>query len=89
MASAKATLTITITSVPLSIPAQTLPTGEVGVTFPKTQLMADGGTPPDTWSVSAGSLPPGLSLDPSGVISGVPTTPGTTSFEVTVTDSGA
>lgn len=32
-------------------------------------------------------LPPGLTLSPQGVLSGTPTTPGTYSFDVTVTDA--
>jgi hypothetical protein len=45
--------------------------------------------PPYTWAITAGALPPGLSLDSaSGVISGVPPhgVAGTHSFTVTVTD---
>jgi hypothetical protein len=36
------------------------------------QLVATGGTAPYTWSVSVGSLPPGLALSSGGVIAGVP-----------------
>jgi hypothetical protein len=53
-------------------------------------LVASGGTEPYAWSISKGSLPPGLTLDPStGVISGEPTTSGTSELTVTVTDAGA
>jgi hypothetical protein len=59
----------------------------VGAAYSAT-LDASGGTAPYTWSVSSGSLPPGLSLDPSGgVISGTPTSGGTFPFTITVTDS--
>ena len=52
-------------------------------------LEASGGTGAFTWSVSGGSLPPGLSLDPaSGMISGTPTTRGTFSFTVHLADAG-
>jgi hypothetical protein len=37
--------------------------------------------------VTSGALPPGLSLSGSGVISGKPTTKGTFSFTVKVTDT--
>ncbi|MEV4825762.1 fibronectin type III domain-containing protein [Micromonospora sp. NPDC049274] len=52
------------------------------------QLTEAGGTSPFSWSVSAGSLPAGLTLDPvSGLLSGTPTASGTFSFTVRVTDS--
>ncbi|MEU6204817.1 putative Ig domain-containing protein [Micromonospora musae] len=51
------------------------------------ELTASGGVTPYVWSVSVGSLPPGLSLAPStGLLSGTPTTAGTFSFTVRLTD---
>lgn len=51
-------------------------------------LGANGGVPPLTWSITSGSLPPGLTLAAStGQISGTPTTQGTFSFTVKVVDS--
>ena len=51
------------------------------------QLTVTGGTSPFTWSVSAGTLPPGLTLGAStGLLSGTPTTAGSYSFTVQVTD---
>jgi hypothetical protein len=51
-------------------------------------LTAIGGTAPYNWSVSAGSLPTGLSLAPAtGVISGTPTVAATSNFTIRVTDS--
>lgn len=63
------------------------PSGQVGVpythTFPTTGVT---GTP--TFSIVAGSLPPGLTLNTlTGVVSGSPTTPGTFSFTVRVVQS--
>ncbi len=53
-------------------------------------LSASGGTAPYQWALASGStLPAGLSLSVSGVVSGSPTAAGTTSFTVTVSDSGA
>jgi len=50
-------------------------------------LSAQGGKPSYSWSVYAGSLPPGLTLAPStGVISGRPTAIGEYSFAVVATD---
>jgi hypothetical protein len=40
-----------------------------------------------TYTVSAGALPAGLKLDAGGLISGIPTKPGTTSFTLRATDN--
>ncbi|HXU17960.1 MAG TPA: putative Ig domain-containing protein [Terriglobales bacterium] len=78
--------TITINpSGTLSLTA-TLPVAIVGVPYSYT-LQATGGTSPYTYSVTAGSLPPGITLQSNGVISGTPTQPGASSFTATVTDS--
>ncbi len=60
----------------------------VGVPYPYA-LTATGGTPPyKNWTVTAGSVPAGLTLDPtSGAFQGTPTTAGTFTFTVTVQDS--
>jgi hypothetical protein len=50
-------------------------------------LAATGGAPPYTWSTSAGTLPSGLTLGTDGTVQGVPTTAGSFSFTVEVTDS--
>lgn len=62
---------------PLTIVTVSCPNGTVGVPY-TCQLQASGGTPPYTWSISSGSLPAGLALDPtSGLISGTPIAPTT------------
>ena len=74
---------------PLSIICDSPPSGTVGVAYTHT-FPASGGTPPDTFSISVPALPPGLSINSTtGVVSGTPTTPGTFSFTVQVTDSAA
>ncbi len=63
------------------------PGGEVNTSY-SDQLTMTGGTSPITWSVSTGTLPPGLTLNAStGLLSGTPTTAGTYSFTVKVTDN--
>lgn len=65
----------------------TPPNGQVGLTYSHT-FTATGGTPPYTWSITAGSLPTGLSLNSStGVVSGTPTASGTFTFTITATDA--
>jgi len=62
-------------------------TGEMGVAF-SSALVASGGVPPYTYSVIAGALPPGLSLDPSsGDITGTTTTAGSFNYTANVVDS--
>jgi serine/threonine protein kinase len=48
-------------------------------------LRAAGGTPPYTWSVGAGDLPPGISLRPeTGTLQGTPTQQGSYEFSLVV-----
>ena len=59
----------------------------MGTAYSQT-LAASGGTTPYSWSVSAGSLPTGLSLNAaSGGIAGTPTSTGTSNFTVKVADA--
>jgi alpha-tubulin suppressor-like RCC1 family protein len=85
-----ASTAILLSSAPLAVTTTSLPGGTAGLTYTAT-LAATGGTPPYSWSVAAGStLPAGLALDAStGVISGIPSSQGTTSFTVVVTDSAS
>ena len=71
------------------ITTTTLPDGTDGVAYSQT-VQATDGTPPYTWSISAGTLPTGLTLNTStGEISGTPTATGTFNFTVMVTDTVA
>jgi hypothetical protein len=71
---------------PVLILTTSLPQATVGQVY-SAQLLAQGGTPPIVWSVISGSLPNGLSLNGStGIISGTPTTAGTSNFEVLALD---
>lgn len=73
---------------PLTITTTSVPDGVTNQAYSQT-VAASGGTGARTWSVSAGSLPTGLSLNAStGAISGTPTATGTFNFTVQVQDSG-
>jgi len=71
---------------PPTITTSSLSSGTQGSAYNAT-LSATGGTTPYTWSLPSGSLPAGLSLSSSGVISGTPIATGTSSFTVQVTDA--
>lgn len=65
----------------------TLPDGNIGVLYDQT-VTGSGGTGPYTFAVTAGSLPTGLTLNPTtGQITGTPTANGTFNFTITATDS--
>jgi hypothetical protein len=52
-----------------------------------TPLLATGGKSPYQWGIGAGSLPSGIKLQPSGMLSGTPPLSGSYTFTAKVTDS--
>ncbi len=64
----------------------TLPSATVGTAYSYTLTSSSAASP--AWSLSSGTLPPGLSLNAAGLISGTPTLDGTYVFNVRVADSG-
>ena len=64
----------------------TLPSAGVGVAYSQ-NVAASGGTAPYTYAITTGSLPAGLALSSTGVLSGTPTAGGTFSFTIGATDS--
>ncbi len=79
-------LTVAAAVSPVTITTSTLPAGQVGVAY-STLLAASGGTTPYSWSLGSGILPAGLSLSTGGTLSGTPTTAGSFTFTIKVTDS--
>ena len=75
---------------PLSILTAALPAtdrNDAGYSVP---LQAAGGKPgADTWSISAGALPPGINLSASGLVSGTATTPGSYAVTIKAADSAS
>jgi hypothetical protein len=61
-----------------------LPAGTVNTSYSAT-LTASGGTGPYTFAVTSGTLPPGLSLNSTGILGGIPTTLVGEPFTFTVT----
>ena len=87
--SATKSLRITVGAAPapaLSITTTTLGSGTVGQAYTGT-LAATGGTPPYSWTISAGALPSGVALAAAGGVGGTPTTAGDFDFTVRVADN--
>ncbi len=81
---ATSSCSIVVSSLTLSCPTGT---AQVGVAY-SSALTVAGGVPPYTFSITAGALPPVLSLNSStGAITGTPTTAGTYNFTAQVLDS--
>jgi len=79
-------LTVNVQAAPLAITTKRLPGAHDSKPYSVT-LTATGGVAPYTWAVTAGSLPPGITLNATtGVISGNATQTGKFSLTVTVTD---
>lgn len=83
------TFSLTVSGAALSISSTSpLPQGTVSSAYSFTFVAAGGSGVGRTWSITSGSLPAGLSLSSSGVISGTPTTPAaSTNITVQVNDS--
>jgi Putative Ig domain len=85
---AYATLNIVVSPAPV-IATTSLPGVLNGADYSE-QVIANGGVAPLVFTISSGSLPPGLSLNTNGFITGRTTSDGGTfSFTITVTDQGS
>ncbi|MDX8534107.1 putative Ig domain-containing protein [Mesorhizobium sp. VK25A] len=84
-------ITVVINTAPtITLAPTTLPGGATVGSAYSTSITASGGTAPYTFTISAGSLPAGMTLSSSGTLSGTPTAGGTFNFTVRATDaSGA
>ncbi|WP_288193909.1 autotransporter domain-containing protein [uncultured Phyllobacterium sp.] len=86
--SAPATVTVTVSPPTMTLsPAGSLPDASSGSVYSQT-FSAGGGTAPYTFSIAAGSLPNGMTLNAAtGALTGTPTVSGTFPFSVRATDS--
>ena len=80
-------ITVNAAPTPLTILTSSLPSGSINQPYARA-LSGTGGTTPYTWGLKAGSppLPSGLTLDPSGVLSGTPTVTSNATHTFTLTD---
>jgi hypothetical protein len=78
-------LTLTTNGTAVSLPAATHPPAMVGRSY-ATSFAPAGGLAPYTFSLSTGTIPAGLALNSGGSLTGVPTTAGTYTFTVRVSD---
>jgi hypothetical protein len=60
-----------------------LPEAKVGVAF-EFPIPAEGGLPPLSWKIVAGELPPGIELQPPGILRGLPITPRPDPYQFTI-----
>lgn len=73
----------------LVVSTTSLPLAVVGRPY-RRNIVAYGGTPPYTWTITSGNLPAGTSFDPSkGEVSGTPSQEGAYCITVQVTDSSS
>jgi hypothetical protein len=84
------TFTLDVLGLTITTPSS-LPGATIGTPYTET-LAAEGGTTPYKWKVTSGTLPTGIKLSSTGVLSGTVsakkvTTGGTYTFTVTATDS--
>ena len=82
-------LTVAAYSAPLSLSPASLTNPTVGSTYSQT-ISASGGNGTYSYTVTAGSLPAGLSLNAStGALTGTPTAGGAFNFTITATDTAS
>ena len=87
--SANQPLTLTIGAPTIAVVPATLPNGNAGTAYNQT-VTASGGASPYSYAITAGALPPGVTLNTTtGAITGTPTATGAFNFTVTATDGGS
>ena len=89
LAGVTSSTTLAVQTAALALVTTNVPGGTVNIPY-SAALTAIGGTLPYSWGIASGSLPPGLSLNPTnGTITGTPTNTGVYVFTVRVWDSSS
>ncbi|MGA3087639.1 MAG: putative Ig domain-containing protein [Terriglobales bacterium] len=89
-ATAMQTYSVTVIAAGPVIGTSSLPNGQYNSPYTAQTLSASSGTAPYTWTLgSGGLLPAGMTLSPSGTISGTPAQAGMWSIPITVTDANS
>lgn len=70
----------------ITLSPTTLSNGTQNLAYSTTSIVPSSGTSPFTYEVSSGTLPSGLTLSASGVVSGTPTAAGSYNFTIKITD---
>ncbi|QDK82151.1 DUF11 domain-containing protein [Spirosoma sp. KCTC 42546] len=84
---ATASITVNTTAAcSVSLTTNSLPVGTVGQAY-SANLTVSGGTAPYSFLLAGGTLPTGLTLSSTGLISGIPTATGTFSTTIRISDS--
>ncbi|WP_422403825.1 putative Ig domain-containing protein [Pseudomonas sp. GZD-209] len=78
--------TVNVAAPTISVAPVSLSNGSYGVPYSQS-ISASGGSAPYSYAVSAGSLPSGMTLSPSGLVTGTPSATGTYNFTLTATDA--
>ncbi len=87
--SAHQPLTLNIVAPTITVAPATLPSGNAGTAYSQT-LTASGGASPYSYAITAGALPPGVTLNTaSGAITGTPTASDAFNFTITATDGNS
>ena len=81
--------TLTVDCPVITMSPASLANGTAGVAYGPVSLTQAGGIGVVSYAVTVGALPAGLTLSPSGVLSGVPTVVGSFGFTVTATDANS
>jgi hypothetical protein len=72
---------------PVSVTTAALPQAVLGKTYSES-LAGTGGTGTYTWSIDSGTLPPGFTLSPDGILSGTGTAVTTSTFKAQLVNAG-